>query len=331
LLWGCDPPPPPPPPPPRLLREQSLSAVNFADRLDAVVAERESQIALGLDPDPARLLPEAVSGASALSGSVAERAGRAVALHCRALIDAAGPACAAVKVQLACFERLGAPGWAALAEVCEAGRAAGLMVIADGKRGDVPHTAAAYAQALIGETPTAFGEVAGLRADAVTLNPLLGRDALEPFVESARARGSGTFVLVRTSNEGAAEIQDEAPAGGAPLRERLARIVDALGAGGVGASGLSDVGAVVAATEPALLANLRDAMPRAVFLLPGVGAQGGRAELLGPAFAPGRASALIAASRSIAGPALEAGSAEAARSAAEALREVAWGVSSPGH
>jgi orotidine-5'-phosphate decarboxylase len=305
--------------------------VNFADRLDAVVAERESQIALGLDPDPARLLPEAVSAASAADGSTAERAARAVAHHCRALIEAAAPACAAVKLQLACFERLGAPGWAALVEACEAGRAAGLMVIADGKRGDVPHTASAYAQALLGETPTAFGDVPGLGADAVTLNPLLGRDAVEPFVQAARARKAGLFVLVRTSNEGAAEIQDEAPAGAPPLRERLARLVDALGAEGIGENGLSDVGAVVAATEPALLASMREAMPRAVFLLPGVGAQGGRAELLGPAFAPARSAALIAASRSIVEPALEQGSAEAARAGAEALREIAWEVSSPGH
>jgi orotidine-5'-phosphate decarboxylase len=303
--------------------------VNFADRLAAVVSQRQSQVVLGLDPDPEQLLPEAISAASSLGGSAAECAAHAVALHCRALIGAAAPACAAVKLQLACFERLGAPGWAALSDACEAGRAAGLLVIADGKRGDVPHTAAAYAQALVGETPTPFGEVQGLGADAVTLNPLLGRDALLPLVEAARARGGGCFVLVRTSNQGAAEIQDDAPGGGAPLRDRLAALVDALGAGGVGEeSGLADVGAVVAATEPALLAGLREAMPRAVFLLPGVGAQGGRAELLGPAFAPGRSAALIAASRSIVGPALEAGSPEAARDAADALRESAWEVSS---
>ena len=244
------------------------------------------------------------------------------------MIEAAGPACAAVKLQLACFERLGAPGWAALAETCAAGRAAGLLVIADGKRGDVPHTAAAYAQALLGETDTPFGSVPGLGADAVTLNPLLGRDALEPLVRAARARGAGAFVLVRTSNEGAAEIQDAAE-GGPPLRDRLARLVDALGADGVGESGLADVGAVVAATEPTLIERLRAAMPRAVFLLPGVGAQGGRAEMLGPAFAPGRAAALIATSRSIVAPALEAGEAKAARQAAEELRASAWEVSSP--
>jgi orotidine-5'-phosphate decarboxylase len=301
--------------------------VNFADRLQAVVLERESQVALGLDPDPARLLPAAVSEASAAAGSAAARAARAVAAHCAALIDAAGPACAAVKLQLACFERLGGPGWDALGEVAGTARAAGLLVIADGKRGDVPHTAAAYAQALLGSTPTPWGDVAGLGADAVTLNPLLGRDSLEPLVAAARAAGAGCFVLVRTSNEGAAAIQDEAPPGSAPLRDRLARLVDELGAGGIGDSGLADVGAVVAGTEPALLAGLRDAMPRAVFLLPGVGAQGGRAELLGPAFAPGRAAALVTASRSIVEPALEAGSPAAARGAAEALRQAAWEVS----
>jgi len=301
--------------------------MNFADRLAEVVDERRSQIALGLDPDPMRLLPDAVERASSSGGSAAERASQAVALHCRSLIEAAGPACAAVKLQLACFERLGAPGWAALAEVAEAARAAGLHVIADGKRGDVPHTAAAYGQALLGATETPFGEVPGLGADAVTLNPLLGRDALAPIVEEARSRGAGVFVLVRTSNEGAAEIQDQAPAGAPPLRELLAALVDALGASGVGKRGLSDVGAVVAATEPALLAGLREAMPRAVFLLPGVGAQGGRAELLGPAFRPGRAAALIAASRSIVEPALESGLAESARRAAAELREAAWEVS----
>src|SRR5205823_12472896 len=110
--------------------------------------------------------------------------------------------------QLACFERLGSPGWAALQSTVTAAREAGLLVIADGKRGDVPVTAAAYAQALVGETPTPFGPVAGLGADAFTANPLLGADALEPLVAAARAAGAGCFCLVRTSNLGAAELQD---------------------------------------------------------------------------------------------------------------------------
>ena len=179
------------------------------------------------------------------------------------------PACVGVKLQLACFERLGAPGWAALADVAGQARAAGLLVVADGKRGDVPHTAAAYGQALLGTTETPWGPVEGLGADAVTANPLLGRDSLEPIVTAARGRGAGVFVLVRTSNPGAAELQDDTPGGGQPLRERLAAIVDGLGRDGAGDAGLSDVGAVVAATEPALMEDLRARMPHAVFLLPG--------------------------------------------------------------
>jgi orotidine-5'-phosphate decarboxylase len=298
--------------------------VSFADRLAEAVQRRESQIVLGLDPDPARLLPAA--GAAAGAGAPAERAARAVAAHCGELIGAAGPACVAVKLQLACFERLGAPGWQALAEVARAAREAELLVLADGKRGDVPHTAYAYAQALLGATETPWGLVDGLGADAVTVNPLLGRDSLEPIVAAARARAAGVFVLVRTSNPGAAEIQDE-PAGAMPLRRRLATLVRELGEDGAGSAGLSDVGAVVAATEPRLLAELRADMPRAVFLLPGVGAQGGRVDLLAPAFAPGRSAALVAASRTIADAAIDSGRAEDALRAAEQLRATAWSLS----
>jgi orotidine-5'-phosphate decarboxylase len=243
-----------------------------------------------------------------------------VAAHCRLLIEQAGPACVAVKPQLACFERLGAPGWAALGDVCAAAREAGLLTIADGKRGDVPVTAAAYAQSLVGETPTPWGPVRGLGADAFTANPLLGRDALEPLVEAAAAAGAGIFVLVRTSNPGAADLQD-LPAPEQPLHERLAVLVDELAERLAGsASALSGVGAVVGATEPDHIARLRSLMPRAVFLIPGVGAQGGRPELLGDAFAAGPAAALVAASRGIAADPEPA-------AAAERLRETVWRVS----
>lgn len=243
----------------------------------------------------------------------------AVAEHCRSLIERAGPACVAVKPQLACFERLGAPGWAALAEVCEAARAAGLLVVADGKRGDVPVTAAAYAQALVGETPTPWGPVAGLGADAFTANPLLGTDALEPLVEAAAAAGAGIFALVRTSNPGAADIQDQ-PAPEEPLHERLAGLVDDLSPRLLGQGGLSGMGAVVGATAPEHIARLRVLMPRSIFLIPGVGAQGGRPELLGRAFTAGPASALVAASRGIA-------AADDPAAAAESLRSSVWDVS----
>jgi orotidine-5'-phosphate decarboxylase len=263
-------------------------------------------------------------------GDPAELTAAAVELHCRAAIDAAGPACVAIKPQLACFERLGAPGIAALKAVAVAAREAGLLVLADGKRGDVPVTARAYAQSLVGSTQGAFGEVPGLGADAFTVNPLLGRDSLEPFVEAARAAGACVFCLVRTSNPGAADVQD-VPAPTEPLYERLAAIVAELGEGGVADCGLSDVAAVTGATRPEMLGRLRELMPRSIFLLPGVGAQGGSVEALGPAFAPHPAAGLVTASRSIVDSHRQSGvdPGKAAAAAAEELRSTAWGTGNP--
>lgn len=264
-----------------------------------------------------------MAGSEAKAGDqeapAAELAATAVADHCRALIDRAGPSCVAVKPQLACFERLGAPGWRALEEVCAAAREAGLLVVADGKRGDVPVTAAAYAQALVGETPTPWGPVRGLDADAFTANPLLGLDALEPLVAAAAEAGAGMFCLVRTSNPGAADLQD-LPAPKAPLHERLAGFVDQLSDRLVGEGDLSGMGAVVGATEPRHFGRMRELMPRAIFLIPGVGAQGGKPELLGAAFSAGRAAGLVAASRGIAADPDPA-------AAAERLRAAVWEIS----
>ena len=181
----------------------------FADRLAALVEERRSQVCLGLDPDPAKLGRErARCGRRRCAG---RRAGgrAAVAAHCRSLIERAGPGlrrgqAAARLLRAARGTRAGRRS------PRSAGRLArpGLLVVADGKRGDVPVTAAAYAQALVGETPTPWGPVAGLGADAFTANPLLGGDALEPLVAAAEAAGAGVFALVRTSNPGAADLQD---------------------------------------------------------------------------------------------------------------------------
>ena len=258
---------------------------------------------------------------------VAAATAAAVERHCRAAIEAAGPACVAVKLQLACFERLGAPGWAALEAAASVGREHGLLVIADGKRGDVPVTARAYAQALVGATPGPYGSIPGLGADAFTASPLLGHDALEPLTRAAAAAGAGCFCLVRTSNPGAADVQDR-PAPERPLHEELARLVDALGRESIGTSGLSSVGAVAGATRPDLLARLRELMPRAIFLLPGVGAQGGTVEELRPAFAPGPAAALVTASRSIVDAHRSRGGdpAGAARLAADELRAATWAL-----
>ena len=229
---------------------------SFGDRLAERVAARRSQVVLGLDPDPARLWPEAVrraesGGLAGASGGQADsaihapdapdnpavRAARAVAAHCALAIEATAGECVAVKLQVACFERLGAAGWSVLADTVALARDHGLLVIADAKRGDVDVTATAYAQAFLGETPSPFGAIAGLGADAMTVNPLLGRDSLAPFVTTARAHSRGLFVLVRTSNPGAADVQERVLADGGAVSEHIADLVAEIGAGGVGKHG----------------------------------------------------------------------------------------------
>jgi len=301
---------------------------SFGDRLAERVVSRRSQIVLGLDPDPARLWPDAIRRADARSvaGGPAARAAMAVAAHCSLVIEATAQECVAVKAQVACFERLGALGWSVLAETVALAREHGLLVIADAKRGDIDVTATAYAQAFLGETPSPYGPIPGLGVDAMTVNPFLGRDSLEPFVTTARAHGRGLFVLVRTSNPGASDVQERALADGSDVTEHLAHLVEEIGAGGVGSMGLSDIGAVVGATAPDRLAALRGRMPHAVFLLPGVGAQGGNVEDLASAFACGPAGGLISASRGIVAAHERAGGDPAAAAASEAarLRELAW-------
>ncbi|MFI5122790.1 MAG: orotidine-5'-phosphate decarboxylase, partial [Vicinamibacteria bacterium] len=275
---------------------------------------RRSQVCLGLDPDPSGLEPRSRSGATP-----AEAAAEAVVDHCRSLITATAPACVAVKPQLACFERLGWAGWRALEQVIAAARDAGLLVVADGKRGDVPVTAKVYAQSLFGSVETPWGEAAGLGADAATVNPLTGADALEPLLAAAERTGAGLFALVRTSNPGAADVLDLATADG-PLHEHLARMIAERAPRLAGSSGLSGMGAVVGATEPRHLGRLRALMPDSIFLIPGVGAQGGSAASLGPAFSADPASVLVPASRSIA-------NADEPAAAAEDLRDQVWAAS----
>lgn len=305
------------------------SVVPFGDRLAAAVESRRSQVVLGLDPDPDRLWPVALDriGDDADGVAAAELAADAVERHCAAVIDATAAHCVAVKLQLASFERLGTPGRRALERVTAAAMGAGLLVIADAKRGDIGISAASYAASLLGSSETPWGRVEGLGADAATVNPLLGAETVQPFVDVARGHGRGLFVLVRTSNPGAADVQDRELGGGGTVSDRLASIVSSLGHAGP-ASGIADVGAVVGATVPGHLAALRKLMPATPILLPGVGAQGGRVEDLAPAFAPGPAGGLVTVSRGIVHAAAEGEDpATAAAVAAAAYRDQAWGLS----
>lgn len=269
----------------------AILAAAFGDRLAEAVERKRSQLVAGLDPRP-ELLPVELRGSTHMGGRAA--AAEACERFCRGIVDAVAPYVVAAKPQLAFFEALGPEGIRAFEEVCRYARAAGLLVIADGKRGDIGSTARAYAEAYLeereGEPPL---------ADALTVNPYLGEDSLEPFFAACRRSGRGLFCLVKTSNSGSADIQDVALSDGRPLWHHVAELVDHWGEGLVGERGLSSVGAVVGATYPRAIGEARRLLPRSILLLPGVGAQGATAADVARAFTSGPASALVPASRAI--------------------------------
>jgi orotidine-5'-phosphate decarboxylase len=271
--------------------EPALATSLFADRLAEAVERKRSQLVVGLDPRPDLLPVELVGDPQYDRAGAAEGCAR----FCRGIIDSVAPHVVAVKPQLAFFEALGSDGFSAFEEVCAYARAAGLLVIADAKRGDIGSTSRAYAAAYL----EPVGEQRPSLADAMTVNAYLGRDSLEPFVTACRRHGGGLFCLVKTSNEGGADVQDLVLSDGRRLWQHLALIVNELGEELVGNRGLSSIGAVVGATHPRAVGEARRLMPKAVLLLPGVGAQGATPADLARAFTSGPASALVTASRSV--------------------------------
>jgi orotidine-5'-phosphate decarboxylase len=282
-------------------------ASSFRERLERLVAERRSVLCVGLDPRPELFPPEVFRAVRDGPAGLA----RAMERFCTGIVEAVAEHAVAVKPQLAFFEQAGHHGLAAAERVVEVARENGLLVIADGKRGDIGSTAEAYAAAYLaprrGQPPF---------ADALTVNPYLGADSLEPFAAACRAAGGLAFVLVRTSNPGGADIQELELSDGSRVWEHVARIVDSLA---------PVAGAVVGATHPGAVARARELMPGATFLLPGVGAQGGDIAALGPAFAPGPGGGLVSASRSVLYASREDGRWQAAAAAEAArLRAESW-------
>lgn len=260
----------------------------FMDQLDAAVRRRGNPVLVGLDPR-FELLPDGMAPAAA---TWAQRAA-AYTTFCRGVIDVVSPLVAVVKPQAAFFEQLGPPGMEALAEVIRYAQKLGLLVILDGKRNDIGSTAAAYADGFLGrDGRSAWG------ADALTVSPYLGDDSLRPFVDVATDRAAGVFVLVKTSNPGGGLLQDLV-AENQPIYRHVAAHVDQLARETVGACGYGAVGAVVGATWPEQLAELRAAMPNTWFLVPGFGSQGGTARDVAAAFDPNGGGAIVNNSRGI--------------------------------
>jgi orotidine-5'-phosphate decarboxylase len=264
--------------------------LNFADRLGRAVERKRSQLVVGLDPR-LDLLPMELRGEGVLGRAAAASA---VARFCKGIVDAVGPYVVAVKPQSAFFEALGSDGVKALEEVCDYARSSGLLVLLDAKRGDIGSTARAYASAFL-EPRNGLGPI----ADAMTASAYLGHDSVEPFLAACRRHGAGLFLLVRTSNSGAADVQDLILSDGRPLWQYLAALVHEWGQPLVGERGMSSVGAVVGATYPRAVSEARKLMPQSTMLLPGIGAQGATPADVARAFTSGPASALVTASRSV--------------------------------
>jgi orotidine-5'-phosphate decarboxylase len=267
----------------------------FADRLLAACRAKGNALCVGLDPRW-DLLPDEVRSRHAV-GSLEAMAG-AYEEFCLRVLDVVAPLVPVVKPQSAFFEACGPAGLAALQVILLRAREHGLITILDSKRNDIASTAEAYADAAFAGTPCEGLRTPVWPADAMTINPYLGRDAVEPFLSSARKVDGGIFVLVRTSNKGAGQFQDLESAG-KPLYRHVAEGVAVWSAENLGSSGYGDVGAVVGATHPGELALIRQWIPSVVFLVPGYGAQGGSAGDVAAAFRADGSGAIVNSSRGI--------------------------------
>lgn len=268
---------------------------DYVQRLHAAIQSKGTPALVGLDPR-FQSLPESLQRAAReQAGSEFQQRAWAYEQFCRQVIDVVAPIVPAVKPQVAFFEECGAAGMLALERVIAHARQAGLLVIADAKRGDIGSTAEAYAAAwLAGEDPHA----APFAADALTINPYLGPDTLQPFIDTAHQRGAGLYVLVRTSNPESGVFQ-ELVADGRHVYQHIAAEVERLSTAIRGDSRYGFVGAVVGATYPEELTQLRGQLPAAPLLVPGYGAQGGTAADVAAAFDADGLGALINSSRGV--------------------------------
>jgi orotidine-5'-phosphate decarboxylase len=294
---------------------------HFADRLTTAIRARGNAVCVGLDPRW-EALPLEVRERHG-DGSL-DAVAQAYEEFCTRVIDVVAPLVPVVKPQSAFFEACGPAGLAGLQNTLRRARQRGLLTILDGKRNDIASTAAAYADAAFAGISLGGRVHPVWDADAVTVNPYLGRDAVEPFLASARRAGRGVFVLVRTSNPGAGQFQD-LDCGGRPLFLHVAEAVGAWARENLGRCGFGDVGAVVGATRPAELQAVRQLLPDVFFLIPGFGAQGAGAAETAPGFRADGLGAIVNSSRGIIGafaptdPAWEAAIATATRTTITAL------------
>ncbi len=272
---------------------------NYADRLVSRVKKKGNPCIVGLDP---RLdqMPDFVTKDAVLRYGGTDLAVRGcIGTYHRLIIDATAELVPGVKLQIAFYEQYGIGGMLAFKDTVEYAKSRDLVVIIDAKRNDIASTAEAYANSLLGKTAI-FGKLEPvIDADCITVSPYLGRDSLEPFVETCKKYGKGIFILVKTSNPGSGDLQDLVLKDGPELYISVARLVRRYALQVMGKEGYSSIGAVVGATFPAQAEVLRRELPESIFLVPGYGAQGGTGADVVPCFNKDGLGAVVNASRSI--------------------------------
>lgn len=270
----------------------TITKTPFFQRLGQSIVLKKTPLVVGLDPRVSQL-PDELKPATAAPNQISQ----AYEAFCFQIIDVVSELVPAVKIQAAFFEQLGVDGMVSMGRIVDRAKQAGLLVIMDAKRGDIGSTAIAYAQGYLGEKPRSpWG------CDALTVNPYLGADTLQPFVNTAVENDAGIFILVKTSNPGSATLQDQTVEG-QPLYRLVAQQVQNLAMQTIG-KGITGVdygvaGAVVGATYPQQLAELRSLMPNSFFLIPGFGAQGGTAADIAAGFDERGLGAIVNSSRGI--------------------------------
>ena len=277
----------------------SRDRTNISDKLLNLIEQKHNPCIIGLDPVIDQI-PACIKRKKKDYDSPFEAVRHTIIEFNRLIIDAVKDIVPAVKPQMAFYEQYGSQGVKAFEETVIYAKEKGLIVIEDAKRNDIASTAKAYADGHLGKVSLIDGTISSsLDVDFVTVTPYLGSDGIKPFIEVCKESGKGIFILVKTSNPSSGELQNRIIAGDGAVYEVIARYVAEAGIELMGEKGYSSLGAVVGATYPQEAKKLREIMPRNIFLVPGYGAQGGRAEDVIPCFNDDGYGAIISSSRGI--------------------------------
>ena len=268
---------------------------NAIDNLIDKIKEKDNPTVTGLDPRY-EMIPKCITQKYA---PTLEGASKAIIEFNKRLIDATYDIIPAVKPQIAFYEMLGIEGMKAFKETCEYAKQKGMIVIADIKRGDIGSTAEGYSNAFLGKTKIGSKEERIFDVEFVTLNPYMGIDSIKPFIEDCKKYNKGIFVLIKTSNPSSGDIQDVKMENREELYTKVAKLVENWGEDLRGKYGYSSVGGVVGATYPEQLESLRKVAPHTFFLIPGYGAQGGKANDIAKAFDSNGIGGIVNSSRGL--------------------------------